>query len=375
MEQYDTHENALLLETTDKYAAGAAKEFPIEALRERVTPENFNWPVIREGARAGFLTAPLPESQGGIGLSGYELGQVLVKMAAARAGLAAIYALHWAGLMALAAHQEHDQVRAWLADFAARTAGNKPPLCGIAVPAAVIDLKAEAPIGVTAENLVTIRGDFLCPLHPAVTASVVMIVPGTDGELRAVWAGEELASSCREVYPGTGLLEAPMARLFLNDFKAPAISVLAQGPKALETAAILWQELYLGLAAVMVGNARAAESYAWEYARERVQTGRLIIEHQEVRRMLEHMATLNQAAGAMAAEVSRKFPGNDLAEARRAYAFVGGACEQVCLDAIQCLGGYGYMEDYGLERRLRDHKTLQCLLGSYVQDWVGPGQG
>jgi alkylation response protein AidB-like acyl-CoA dehydrogenase len=60
-----------------------------------------------------------------------------------------------------------------------------------------------------------------------------------------------------------------------------------------------------------------------------------------------------------------------IALARRAYTFCGTAAEQVCLDAVQTLGGYGYMKDYGLEKRLRDAKSIQCLLGTYPADILG----
>jgi alkylation response protein AidB-like acyl-CoA dehydrogenase len=51
--------------------------------------------------------------------------------------------------------------------------------------------------------------------------------------------------------------------------------------------------------------------------------------------------------------------------------FSGSACEDVCLDAIQSLGGYGYMKDYGLERRLRDLKTIQSVPGGQALEWIG----
>jgi alkylation response protein AidB-like acyl-CoA dehydrogenase len=57
--------------------------------------------------------------------------------------------------------------------------------------------------------------------------------------------------------------------------------------------------------------------------------------------------------------------------AAQAHGFCDGEAEKVCLDAVQVLGGYGYMKDYGVEKRLRDCKSLQGILGSYVADWLG----
>jgi hypothetical protein len=57
------------------------------------------------------------------------------------------------------------------------------------------------------------------------------------------------------------------------------------------------------------------------------------------------------------------------------YAFVKNASEHVVSEAMQSLGGYGYVREYGIEKRLRDIKTLQALLPTPLDDWVGAGLG
>lgn len=348
MEWFESEERRLFLETAKKFAAWSEKNFDEDKLIGRTAPDRFNWEMVAQAEAAGLLLAPLAPESGGVGLDDLGRFMVLETIARGRAGAAALLALHWAALGALGAGPESGR------------------LAGLAWPSPVMEAKGEEAKAVIAGDRVVVSGEFLCPLHPAITERMVII----SSDL-LVSAGKALRSLCREVYPGRGLLEVPMGKIALNDFQVTSSAILARERAAEEMIGKLRRELYLGLAAVMAGNAAAANDYAWQYAKERVQTGRLILEHQEVRRMLTNMQTLAEAARATAASASAD--PSSLDRARRAFTFAGTVGEQVCLDAIQVLGGYGYMEDYGLERRLRDHKTLQCLLGSYVCDWVGEG--
>ena len=374
MEWYETEERAAFAGTAAKYAAWAGQNLPVEKFPERARPDQFNWEIAGEAARAGLLIAPLPERLGGVGLDGLGRAIVLERIARGRAGAAAIVLLHWAGLSALALLENDPGVASWLARFQQESGGERPWLCGVAVPESVVDGGAGFPSSLeeSGERAI-LTGDWLCPLHPALAERVVVALPAHEGEARVWWlSGKELAPFCQEAYPGTGLLEMPIARLHLHDYEAPRELILARGDRAHEISDRIWQGLYAGLAAVTAGNAAAAAATAWEYAKVRLQTGRPIFEHQDLRRALEHLSAAAEAAWAMAVSAAA-MPDSDQAldRARRAYAFSGSAGEEVCLDAIQCLGGYGYMEDYGLERRLRDQKTIQCLLGSYLSDWIG----
>lgn len=113
------------------------------------------------------------------------------------------------------------------------------------------------------------------------------------------------------------------------------------------------------LAAIAASNAASAILEAREYARSRYQGCGLLIDHPVIRQMLGRMEMQNAAALALAdkATESRNF-----VQAGLAKAFATSSSEQICSEAVQVLGGYGYMEDYGMEKRLRDAKTL-CVLG------------
>jgi hypothetical protein len=111
----------------------------------------------------------------------------------------------------------------------------------------------------------------------------------------------------------------------------------------------------IGIAAQAVGMARAAYEIALGYAQERKAFGKPIIEHQAVAFRLADMATELEAAHQLvlhaAALRSQGLP--CLKQASMAKLFSTEAAERICSDAIQTMGGAGYMTDYGVERIFR----------------------
>ena len=122
----------------------------------------------------------------------------------------------------------------------------------------------------------------------------------------------------------------------------------------------------IGIAAQAVGMARAAYEAARDYARERKQFGRPIIEHQAVGFKLADMATRIDAAELMVmrAAVLKDAGRPCLKEASMAKLFASEMAEQVCSDAIQIHGGYGYLADYPVERIYRDVRVCQIYEGT-----------
>jgi len=121
-----------------------------------------------------------------------------------------------------------------------------------------------------------------------------------------------------------------------------------------------------GVAAAAVGVARAAYEYALQYAKERVQFGKPIIAKQAIRFMLADMATEIDAARFLAWRaawlISQNYPNSK--ESSMAKAFAGDVAMRVTTDALQILGGYGYMRDYPLEKWMRDAKIMQIYEGT-----------
>ncbi|KVF68671.1 acyl-CoA dehydrogenase family protein [Burkholderia diffusa] len=129
----------------------------------------------------------------------------------------------------------------------------------------------------------------------------------------------------------------------------------------------------IGIAAQALGIARAAFDKARRYARERVQFGKPIAEHQAIQQKLADMATQINAARLLVHHAAKLRTAGlpCLSEASQAKLFASEMAERVCSDAIQIHGGYGYLADYEVERHYRDARITQIYEGtSEVQRMV-----
>jgi butyryl-CoA dehydrogenase len=122
----------------------------------------------------------------------------------------------------------------------------------------------------------------------------------------------------------------------------------------------------IGIAAQSVGMARAAMEIAIAYAQERKSFGKRIIEHQAVAFRLADMATGVEASRQLVfhAATLRNSGFSCLREASMAKLFATETAERVCSDAIQTLGGAGYMEDFGVERIFRAVRGAKIYEGT-----------
>jgi butyryl-CoA dehydrogenase len=133
----------------------------------------------------------------------------------------------------------------------------------------------------------------------------------------------------------------------------------------------------IGVAAQSVGTARAAYDAALAYAKERRTFGKPIIEHQAIAFRLADMATSVQAAELMVLHTARLRDEGQacLKEASMAKLFASEMAEQVCSSAIQIHGGYGYLNDFPVERIYRDVRVCTIYEGtSDIQRLVISGQ-
>ena len=122
----------------------------------------------------------------------------------------------------------------------------------------------------------------------------------------------------------------------------------------------------IGIAAQAVGMAQAALEIAVRYARERSSFGKPIIEHQAVGFRLADLATRLEAARQMVlhAAATRDAGLPCLTEASMAKLFASEAAEAIVSGAIQTLGGYGYLEEYGLAKIYRDVRVCPIYEGT-----------
>lgn len=122
-----------------------------------------------------------------------------------------------------------------------------------------------------------------------------------------------------------------------------------------------------GIAALAVGLAQGALDMAVTYAKQREQFGKPIISFQAVQHMLADMATQTEAARALTYTAAKHIDANpkDMSKASSmCKVFATDVAMKVATDAVQVMGGYGYMSEYPAEKMMRDAKILQIYEGT-----------
>ena len=163
-----------------------------------------------------------------------------------------------------------------------------------------------------------------------------------------------------------GIRASDTCAVTLSDCTIPEANLLGPRGKGLSIALSNLEGGRIGIAAQALGIARAAFDAALGYSRERIQFGKPIAEHQSIANLLADMHTQLNAARLLILHAARlKSAGHPcLSEASQAKLFASEMAERVCSKAVQIHGGYGYLEDYPVERYYRDARITQIYEGS-----------
>jgi alkylation response protein AidB-like acyl-CoA dehydrogenase len=163
-----------------------------------------------------------------------------------------------------------------------------------------------------------------------------------------------------------GLRSSTVAQIVLDGVVVPADRLLGEEGVGFRIAMSALDGGRLGIAACAVGLAQAALDYAVHYAEEREQFGTRIIDFQGLGFMLADMATQVAAARALYLHAARlRDAGHPYsAEAAKAKLFATDMAMRVTTDAVQVLGGAGYVSDHPVERYMREAKVLQIFEGT-----------
>ena len=163
-----------------------------------------------------------------------------------------------------------------------------------------------------------------------------------------------------------GLRASDTCAVSLVNCRIPKENMLGPRGKGLALALSGLEGGRLGIAAQAIGIARAAFEAALGYSRERTQFGKPIAEHQSIANMLADMHTQINAARHLLLYAARLRTAGlpCLSEASQAKLFASEMAEKVCSMAIQIHGGYGYLEDYAVERHYRDARITQIYEGT-----------
>lgn len=163
-----------------------------------------------------------------------------------------------------------------------------------------------------------------------------------------------------------GLHASDTCQIVLDDLRLTPDLMLGQEGEGYRIALANLEGGRIGIAAQSVGMARAAYEAALAYAKDREAFGQKIIAHQAVGFRLADMATQIEAARLLILHAAQKRDAGEpcLTEAAMAKLFASEMAERVCSDAIQIHGGYGYLNDFPVERIYRDVRVTQIYEGT-----------
>ena len=163
-----------------------------------------------------------------------------------------------------------------------------------------------------------------------------------------------------------GIRASDTCAISLQGVRLPLDHLLGQRGEGLKIALSNLEGGRIGIGAQAVGIARAALDAARTYARERTQFGKPIAEHQAISQLLADMHTRLNAARLMVHHAARlRMAGVPcISEASQAKLMASETAEWVCSQAIQVHGGYGYLQDYAVERHYRDARITQIYEGT-----------
>jgi len=171
------------------------------------------------------------------------------------------------------------------------------------------------------------------------------------------------------IEPKMGIKGSTTGEVFFDGCRVPASNLLGGEGDGFRIAMRILDRSRPGIAAQGLGLAQGATDYALDYARSRETMGRPIAEHQLIAGMLADMETRCEAARGLLYKVGRMIDEGDTGpELTKLSAMAKLYCTDVAMavttDAVQILGGYGYISEFPVERMMRDAKITQIYEGT-----------
>ncbi|MDT8368948.1 MAG: acyl-CoA dehydrogenase family protein [Longimicrobiales bacterium] len=338
-------EHAELLELAREFARGELGPHEAERDAARALPDA----LFGTLGEMGFFAMALPDSAGGLGLDPVTYHEVLSILAEFDPAVALTLAEHGAVAATLAASSGHD-------DAVARLAAGEA-----LATTAILESGADE---TTTHLATTFDGSRLHGTKRAVVnaarAGVICVTAQIEGEIAIVCVervSDEVRADGRRATMGLAALD--FSTLVFDGAGAARV----EGRDRLGD---LVARRRLGVAAVAVGVARASLAHALRYAEERAQFGRSISSFDAVQAKLAEVAARSAAAEALTREVAKVIGSGPGAAARAAAAklVATGTAMFAADEAVQIFGGYGYMRDYPVEKRMRDAKGLEVIAGT-----------
>lgn len=329
----------------------------------------FPWEVVRRAHQAGLLNPEVPEAYGGAGLDPLEVCLIAEELGAGCAGMATSLLGNGLALLPILAFGTPEQIDRFIPSFCreARLAAFCLTESGagsdISLIATTARREGETYVLDGAKTFITNGG----------VASLYSVVASTDRRRGArglsvfvVEAGTPgLAAGKKENKMGQRASDT--REVILEGVRVPAGNLLGREGQGFRIAVKTLDRARVGVAAIAVGLARAALDVARSYAHQRVQFGKPIFGHQAIQIKLADMAIGVETARLLAWRAAHAFQqgaaeAGHLAAMAKCYA--ADVAMAVTTEAVQVLGGYGYMKEYPVEKYMRDAKLLQIYEGT-----------
>jgi len=358
-----------LQQTVKQMARTIAQEKILPVRAELDEKEEFPWAIMKDLADTNLFGVYIPEEYGGLGGGCLELCLATEELSRACAAVAVSYAANALGTLTLLEYGSEEQKHKYLPDIAS---GHK--LTAFAI--------TEAEAGSDAGNIKTTairtnEGYLINGTKQFITnageADLYTIIAVTDKERGARSAGAFLVEKGT---PGftfgrkekkMGIRAAATRELIFEDCLIPKENIIGREGMGFPMAMRLFDRSRPGIGAQAVGLAQGALEAALDHAKKRIQFEHPIISFQAVQHMLANMATEVEAARALvyaaARTVDSKAKGFTM-ESSMSKVFASDVAMRVTTDAVQILGGVGYMRDYPVEKMMRDAKITQIYEGT-----------
>ncbi len=365
MDYFLTEEQKMIQDLCRKIAVERIRPMAAKYDEEQAFP----WDVVREMAEADLFAIFVPEDYGGLGGGVLELCIAVEELSRACGGIALSLAASALGSFPLILFGSEDQKKRYLPDLAA---GKRLAAFALTEPNAGSDAAAIQTVAVKDGDSYVLSGTKQW-ITNAGEAEIYTVVAMTD---RAKGSRGATAFLLEKGMPGLdfgkkedklGIRASSTREVVLRDCRVPQENVLGKEGLGFIVAMKTFDQSRPGVAAQAVGIAQGALDEAMSYARERVQFGKPISSFQGLQFMLADMATEIEAARALVYQTARTIDsgGKDIAKASAmCKVFASDVAMKVTINAVQVLGGYGYMKDYPVEKMMRDAKITQIYEGT-----------
>jgi alkylation response protein AidB-like acyl-CoA dehydrogenase len=348
-------------------AAKKLAENVIAPTAEKIDQEaEFPQDIVGAMGAQGFLGIMLPEDHGGMGGDVPSLCNVAEEIAKVSGSCSWIVVIQAMGTLPLLIAGSKEQKEKYFTDIA-----EKNSLAAFAL--------TEANYGNEANSIKTAfedKGDtfilngkkFFVP-HGGVADFYTIFATSDPGKgpegISAFLVDKETAGlQFKESADKIGMCGTPTADLIFDNCEIPRENLLGAGGKGWSIALDVLNMIRPAIGAQAVGVAQGAVDYATQYAQDRSQFGKTISKFQGLRFMIADMATQTEGARTLvhkaANMVGEKAENWEMHSSMAKY-FASDVAMKVTTDAVQILGGYGYIKDYPVERMMRDAKVIQIF--------------